>query len=151
MARPGRSRCAAMAALAAVVARIAAGCSRAPARPTGTPAQTTGAPPHSATSGLTVGAQRKALATRYLAIAVAGNRRLEAEFGRLHKQDRMRLAAAHRDLREIAATERLVDPRVLGIPLPPAAKRIAQFLYSGNQGPARLTAAAASAPPPGRV
>ena len=88
-----------MAALAAVVAAFAAGCGGAPAQTTGTPAQTTGAPPHSATSGLTVGAQRKALATRYVAIAVAGNRRLEAEFGRLHHEDRMRLAAARRVIR----------------------------------------------------
>jgi len=135
-----------MAALAAVVAAFAAGCGGAPAQTTGTPAQTTGAPPHSATSGLTVGAQRKALATRYLAIAVAGNRRLEAEFGRLHKQDRVHLAAAHRDLREIAATERLFDRRLLGIPFPPATKRIAQFLYWVNEARASMTVAAASSP-----
>jgi len=133
-----------MAALAAVVAAFAAGCG-------GAPAQTTGAPPHSATSGLTAGAQRKALATRYLAIAVAGNRRLEAEFGRLHKQDRVHLAAAHRDLREIAATERLFDRRLLGIPFPPATKRIAQFLYWVNEARASMTVAAASSPSPTRL
>src|SRR5262249_1242707 len=132
MARPGRPRCAAMAALAAVVAAFAAGGGGAPAQATGPPAHNTGAPPHSATSGLTVGAQRKALATRYLAIAVAGNRRLEAEFGRLHKQDRVHLAAAHRDLREIAATERLFDRRLLVLPVPPATQPIAPVLVLGH-------------------
>jgi hypothetical protein len=93
-----------------------------------------------------VGTQRKALAARYLAVAVAGNRRLEAEFGRLHTRDRMNLGAAHRDLLQVAATERLFDRRLLGIPFAPATERIARFLYWVNEARARLTEAAASSP-----
>ena len=43
---------------------------------------------HSAAAGLAVGAQRKALAARYLAVAQAGNKRLEVEFDRLREADR---------------------------------------------------------------
>ena len=144
MARRGRARCTAMAvAMAAAIAVLAAGCSGGPAKPAaaGTPAAS-----HPATAGLAVGAQRKALAARYLAIAHAGNRRLEVEFDLLHKEDWLRLAAAHRDLREIAATERLFDQRLLGIPFPAATERIAGFLNWVNQARARMTAAAASSP-----
>ncbi len=88
-----------MAATVATVAVLAAGCSG------GAPpaSQAQAATSHSAAAGLAVGAQRQALAARYLAVAVAGNHRLEAEFGRLHKQDRNQLAAAHRDLLQVAA------------------------------------------------
>jgi hypothetical protein len=84
------------------------------------------------------------LAARYLGVARAGNRRLEAEFGRLEGRDRTRLAAAHRDLRQVAATERLFDKRLLGIAFPAATERFAQFLYWVNQARARMTVAAAS-------
>src|SRR5262249_43279239 len=105
MARPGPRRCAAMAAtMAAVVGVLAAGCSGVPAKPA-----SPGQPTASAAAGLAVGAQRKALAARYLAIAQAGNKRLEVAFDRLHKEDRKRPAAAHPDLPRIAAPERLVD------------------------------------------
>ena len=126
--------------MAAAVA-VLAGCSGGPAEPAsaGKPAAS-----HSATAGLALGAPRKALAARYLAIAQAGNKRLEVEFDRLHKEDRLRLAAAHRDLREIAATERLFDQRLLDIPLPAATERIARFLNWVNQARAAMTAAAAS-------
>ena len=104
---------------------IAAGCTGAPSHPA-TPAHASTAP--TAHSALT-GAQRRALAARYLAIAKAGNRRLEEEFGALHGRDRHNLAAAHRDLREAAATERLFDQRLMGITFPPQTERIAEFLY----------------------
>jgi len=131
------------AAMAAAAVVLAAGCNSVPAKPAspGKPAAS-----HSAVAGLAVGAQRKALAGRYLAIALAGNKRLEAEFGRLHHEDRMRLAAARRDLREIAATERLFDRRLLGIPFPAASERIARFLNWVNEARASMTAAAASSP-----
>jgi hypothetical protein len=169
MARPGRPhRVAAAATTAAVVAVLAAGCSSGPAKPTSPgpaspgpaspgPASPGPASPEqaaasrSAAAGLAVGAQRTALAARYLAIAQAGNKRLEVEFDRLHKEDRMRLATAHRDLREIAATERLFDRRLLGIQFPAATERIAQFLYWVNEQRARLTAAAALSPSPARL
>jgi hypothetical protein len=129
--------------MATAVAVLAGGCGGGPAKPAsgGKPAAS-----HSATAGLAVGVQRKALAARYLAIARAGNKRLEVEFDRLHKEDRLRLAAARRDLREIAATERLFDRRLLGIRFPAATERIAQFLNWVNQARARMTAAAASSP-----
>jgi hypothetical protein len=129
--------------MATAVAVLAAGCSGAPAHPA-----SAGRPPASprATPGLATGAQREALAARYLAIARAGNKRLEVEFDRLHAEDRRRLAAAHRDLREIAATERLFDQRLLGIRFPAATERIARFLNWVNQARARMTAAAASSP-----
>jgi hypothetical protein len=143
MATPGRPCRAATAATMAAAAVLAAGCSAAPAKPAspGRPAAS-----HAAVAGLAVGAQRKALTDRYLAVAQPGNKRLDAEFGRLHKQDRMRLAAAHRDLREIAATERLFDRRLLGIPFPAGNERIARFLYWVNQARAKMTVAAASSP-----
>ncbi len=144
MARSGRPRCAALAATtAATVAVLAAGCSGGPAKPAspGKPAAS-----HSAVAGLAVGAQRQALAARYLAVAQAGNKRLEVEFDRLREEDRIRLAAAHRDLREIAATERLFDRRLLSLPFPAASERIARFLYWVNQARASMTAAAASSP-----
>jgi hypothetical protein len=128
--------------MAAAVA-VLAGCSGGPAKPVsaGKPAAS-----HSAAAGLAAGAPRRALAARYLAIAQAGNKRLEVEFDRLREEDRMRLAAAHRDLREIAATERLFDRRLLGISFPAASERIARFLYWVNQARAKLTVAAASSP-----
>jgi hypothetical protein len=143
MARPGRPRGAATAVTMVAAVAVLAGCSGGPAEPvpTGKPAAS-----HSATAGLAAGAQRKALAARYLAIAQAGNRRLEVEFDRLHKEDRLRLAAAHRDLREIAATERLFDRRLLDIRFPAATERIARFLNWVNQARASMTAAAASSP-----
>jgi hypothetical protein len=144
MAMPGRPRRAAMAAtMAAAAVVLAAGCSSGPARPA-SPGRL--AMSHSAVAGLAVAAQRKTLAARYLAVAQAGNKRLEVEFDRLHEQDRVRLAAAHRDLREIAATERSFDRRLLSIPFPAASGRIAQFLNWVNQARATMTAAAASSP-----
>jgi len=132
-----------MAATAAGAAAVlAAGCSG-PAKPA-SPAHA--AASHSAAARLAAGAQRKALAARYLTIAQAGNKRLEVEFDRLHDEDRMRLAAAHRDLREIAATERVFDRRLLDIPFPAATERIARFLHWVNEARARMTAAVASSP-----
>ena len=82
-------------------------------------------------------------AGRYLAIAIAGNRRLEIDFDRLQGRDKGHLRAAAGDLRDAAATERLFDRRLLAIALPPATERIARLLYQVNQARASLTAAAA--------
>jgi hypothetical protein len=145
MARPSRPRRAAIAAVAvAAVAALAAGCagSPPPAAPPGSPGPAGNASPPPA--ALATGAQRRELADRYLAIARAGNQRLEAEFGRLEGRDRNRLTAAHRDLLQAAATERLFDQRLLGLAFPAATERIAQFLYWVNQERASMTVAAAS-------
>jgi hypothetical protein len=135
MAGCGRARwCAAAVALMCATG-LGAGC--AAGKPT-SPAGHTGSRPAVA------GAARHAPAARYLAIARAGNRRLDAEFGRLHGRDRRRLAGARADLRAVAATERLFDRRLLAIVFPPVTERFAHFLYWVNQARATLTIAAAT-------
>jgi hypothetical protein len=149
MAGLGRARRAAVvAATVASVAALAAGCTGGPVPMA--PASPAAAAPHSpaassAPAVLPAGAQRRALAARYLAVAKAGNTRLEIEFGRLHGRDRNHLAAAHRDLRDLADTERRFDRRLLAIPFPAGTERFAQFLHWVNQARARMTIAAASA------
>ena len=142
-------RAAVVAATVASVAVLAAGCTGV-AVPMAHPASPAAAAPHSpaasaAPAVLPAGAQRRALAARYLAVAKAGNARLEIEFRRLHGRDRNHLAAAHRDLRDVAATERRFDRRLLAIPFPAGTARFAQFLHWVNQARARMTIAAASA------
>jgi hypothetical protein len=88
-------------------------------------------------------ASRSASAARYLAIAQAGNRALEVEFGRLHGRDRATLVAARIDLRAIAATERLFDGRLRAISFPAATEATARILYRVNQARASLTITAA--------
>jgi hypothetical protein len=144
MAGLGRARRAAVV-TATGVAVLAAGCTGGTA-PAAHPASPT---PHSpaassAPAVLLAGAQRRALAARYVAIAKAGNARLETEFDRLRGQDRGHLAAAHHDLRDVAATERRFDQRLLNIAFPAGTERIAQFLYWVNQARASMTMAAAS-------
>jgi hypothetical protein len=87
---------------------------------------------------------RHAPAARYLAIANAGNRRLDAAFGRLQRRDRNRLAAAEADLRDAAATERWFDRRLLQIVFPPRTEQAARLLHRVNQARAALTTAAAA-------
>ena len=87
---------------------------------------------------------RRMLAARYLAIAQAGNRRLEHDFDALDGRDRSHLAAADADLRDVAATERLFDHQLLGIAFPPEAQETARLLISANQARAQLTQTAAS-------
>jgi hypothetical protein len=146
MAGAGRTRRAAVvAATVAAATALAAGCSSGPARPAAPRASPSpSAQARSIAAALPAGAQRRALAASYLAIAKAGNRRLETEFGRLEGRDRGHLAAAHRDLLEAATTERLFDERLLHIAFPAAAERVAQFLYWANQARASMTAAAAA-------
>jgi hypothetical protein len=97
-----------------------------------------------ATRGLEVGSARRALGARYLVIATAGNRRLNADFDPLEKRDRNDLVRAKADLRDAAATERLFDRRLLRIVFPSETRRIARDLYRVNEARARLTTAAAA-------
>lgn len=97
-----------------------------------------------ATSGLALGLPRRALGARYLVIATAGNRRLNADFDPLEKRDRNDLARAKADLRDAAATERLFDRRLLRIVFPSQTERVARDLYRVNEARARLTTAAAA-------
>ena len=82
---------------------------------------------------------RRALAARYLVIAQAGNVHLDRDFDSLEGPDRNDLARARADLRDAAATERLFDQRLLGIPFPPAIENVARALYRINQVRADLT------------
>jgi len=128
----------AMLAGAALVTGVAAGCA---AR--GSPAA---AGPHSASGpAVTAGPSpdRRGAAARYLAIAVAGNRRLEIDFDRLDGPDRSRLSAADADLRDVAATEHLFDRRLLAIAFPPATEQVVRVLFTVNESRARLTLLAA--------
>jgi hypothetical protein len=94
-------------------------------------------------AGLVAGSARRALAARYLAVATAGNRRLEADFDRLNGPDRADLAAARTDLRDAAATESLFDQRLARIAFPAETEMIARLLVMSNQIRSGLTAAAA--------
>jgi hypothetical protein len=87
---------------------------------------------------------RTALAARYLVIANAGNRRLDADFDPLEDRDRNNLAHAKVDLRDAAAAEGLFDRRLLGIEFPAKVERVARDLYQVNQARARLTSTAAA-------
>jgi hypothetical protein len=82
---------------------------------------------------------RKA-AAQYLAIARAGNRRLEDELDPLGDRDKNNLARSQADLRGAAETERLFDRRLLKIVFPPETERVAHVLYRVNQARASLTA-----------
>jgi hypothetical protein len=84
-----------------------------------------------------------AAAARYLAIATAGNQRLEIDFDRLAGPDREQLAAARMDLRDAAATEHVFDQCLLAIPFPPQTSPVAKWLFAVNQARARLTLTAA--------
>ena len=84
------------------------------------------------------------VAARYLAIANAGNRRLQAELDPFEGRDRNNLVRAKADLRDAAATERLFDSRLLAIAFPPAIEGVAQELYRVNEARARLTTGAAA-------
>ena len=122
-----------------IAALLAAGCASAPPSGAG-PGQ---APATRPTPGIATGSQRQALAARYLAIAKAGNRRLEIDFDGLHGRDRRHLGAAVADLRDAAATERLFDRRLLAIAFPPVTEAVARTLYRVNQARAALTIQAA--------
>jgi hypothetical protein len=94
-------------------------------------------------AGTAAGSARRALAARYLAIAAAGNHRLETDFDRLTGRDRTDLAAARADLRDAAATERVFDQRLAGIAFPAGTQAIARLLVMSNQARSELTTAAA--------
>ena len=132
MSGPGR-RLSAVLAVATCTGLVSAGC--AASRP---PAPAQPQPPVAATP-----LASRAAAARYLAIAGAGNRRLEVDFDSLAGRDRRRLPAAEADLRDAAATEHLFDRRLLAITFPAASEPLARILYRVNQSRASLTTAAA--------
>jgi hypothetical protein len=77
-------------------------------------------------------------------MAVAGNRRLEIDFDRLAGPDRSGLPAAHADLRDAAATERLFDQQLAGIAFLARIEEAARLLMMRNQARSALTMAAAN-------
>jgi hypothetical protein len=129
----------AVAATLAAAAPLAAGCTGSPT-PTASHSPTAGASAYPATAP--PAASYRALAGRYLAIAEAGNRRLETDFSALEARDRSHLAAARRDLADATAAERLFDRRLLRLPFPPSIAWVARFLVWLNQSRAKLTSAA---------
>jgi hypothetical protein len=137
MARPGQARRGA--AVLGCAALLGSGCA----------ADRKSAPEHEPASrtatgtGLATGAARRALAARYLAIATAGNRRLNLDFDPLERRDRNDLARAKADLHDAALTERLFDRRLMRIRFPPGTERVVLDLYRVNEARARLTAEAA--------
>ena len=76
-------------------------------------------------------------------IAVAGNRRLEIDFDRPAGRDRSGLPAAHADLRDVAATERLFDQQLADIAFLARIEEAARLLMMRNQARSALTMAAA--------
>jgi hypothetical protein len=135
MAGPRRARRAAILGCAALLGGgCGAGKPAAPAEKS--VAQTTG---H---TGLAIGAARVALAARYLELATAGNRRLNADFDPLEDRDRSDLARSRADLRDAASTERWFDRRLLQIVFPSETELVARRLYAVNQARARLTTVA---------
>jgi hypothetical protein len=92
----------------------------------------------------TPAASLRSLAARYVAIAEAGNRRLEKDFDPLEARDRNNLPRARADLLDAAVTEQLFDRRLLAIAFPSAIERLARQLYSVNQRRAALTIGAAA-------
>ena len=121
---------------------LAAGCAGT-GRP-GAAAPAAAGPSHAASAGPAASQAQRGLAARYLAIARAGNRRLETDFDGLKGRDRENLAAAQADLLDAAATERLFDRRLLSLTLPPATEAVARRLVSANEARARLAATAAT-------
>ena len=108
-----------------------------------TTAASTPAPPGCPASSGAPNSDRSAAAARYLAIATAGNQRLDIDFDRLNGPDHGRLAAAQADLRDAAATERQFDRCLLVIGLPPPTDAVAKSLFTVNEARADLTDTAA--------
>jgi hypothetical protein len=142
MADRGAIRTIAAAAVAGWAILMTAGC--AGGAPSAAVSSRPGASHASPMPGTVAGSARRALAARYLAIAAAGNRRLETDFDRLNGSDRADLAAARADLRDAAATERAFDQRLARIAFPAGIETIAQLLVLSNQARSELTAAAAA-------
>lgn len=103
---------------------------------------------HGSSDARTTARATKEAGIAYLAIATAGNTRLDTDFDRLHGPDRGDLAAARHDLRDIAHTEHLFDAQLAALTLPPAPERWARTLISVNEARATLTGQAATSTTP---
>ncbi|HEY2577716.1 MAG TPA: hypothetical protein VGI74_15525 [Streptosporangiaceae bacterium] len=133
------------------VALLAVGCgtaapgasrpaTRIPAATQAAPTQATSPPPTLSPSA------RRALAAAYVKIAVAGNRRLDHDFDGLEDAEKDHdLAAATANLRDVAATERLFDARLMRLTFPASSRLIVSYLAWVNQARAELSDTAARA------
>src|SRR5437764_12195065 len=108
MAERGQARWGTAAAVPGLAALFGAGCGTGRLSPQ---AQET-APRTATKSGLATGSPRRALGARYLVIAGAGNRRLNADFDPLETRDANDLVRAKADLADAAAAERLFHRRL---------------------------------------
>ena len=88
-------------------------------------------------------AEQRVQAAHFLALATAGNTRLERDFDRLDGPDRGRLAAARADLRDAATTEHLFDQHLTALGFAPQTEATAKRLAAVNEARADLTATAA--------
>jgi hypothetical protein len=80
----------------------------------------------------------------YLRIAVAANKRLDADFDRVQGPDRADLASSAADLRDIAATELQFDQQLAALVLPPGPESWSHALITANEARAALTTQAAA-------
>jgi len=85
------------------------------------------------------GAEIRAQADRYLAIARPANHRLEVEVDGYRERERNDLAAAQRYLRAQAATERHFDAQLLQIRFPALIAATARAMVRANQTRIALT------------
>ena len=90
-------------------------------------------------------------AAEYLAIADAGNRRLDTDFDHLAGRDSANLTAARADLHDAAATERQFDRSLLAIAFPSASETVVRALFEANQSRAALARAASASTSRGRL
>jgi hypothetical protein len=118
---------------------LAAGC--ASSQPAGVPAGRSSQPEPSSQSAVPAAASGdvRALAKRYLAIALPANRRLDVEVDGYTDHRRDDLAVAEQDLRAEAATERRFDSRLIEIPFPSRIAVMVWALVQLNQSRAALT------------
>ena len=91
-----------------------------------------------------VAASTRALAARYLAIALPANRQLDHAFNGLAASENKDLAAAEADLRSAAGTERRFDRQLIAITFPPRTEPIVRLLFDVNEARAALTDTAAA-------
>ncbi len=135
----GRATAAVLATACAVL--LAAACASSP-RPEPPLPPPTGAAA-TGTAAVTA-AETRALAAKYLAIALPANRQLDHDFNGLAASENKDLAAAEADLRSAAATERRFDRQLIAITFPSRTEPIVRLLYDVNQARAALTETAAA-------
>jgi hypothetical protein len=90
-------------------------------------------------------------AAAYVAIADAGNARLDRDFDALEDSGGTNLAAAQADLLDVAATEHRFDHDLSALTLPPETASTVHFLFVANESRAELSAEAARSTTPAQL